>query len=74
MSTYLAKVRKLQSNFEEFLIDQLPRSENCDVDALANLGSSISSKYRRMLPVEILTYLSIMDVEDVCTIEEMEEI
>lgn len=73
MSIYLAMVKKLQYEFKEFFIEQLPRSENLDVDALANLGSSISSKYKRTIILEILACLSIMDVEDVCNAEVLEE-
>lgn len=60
MSTYISKVKKLQSEFEEFLIEQLQRSKNSDANALANLGSSISSEYRRTILVEIFAHPSMM--------------
>lgn len=65
MFTYLARVKKFQSDFEEFLIEQLPRSENSNVNALVNLRSSINSEYGRTILVEMLDHLSIMDIEDV---------
>lgn len=73
MSTYLAKVKKLQSKFEEFSIEQLPRSENLDANALANLGCSIGLEYKRTILVEILPYPTIMEVEDVCSAEKTSE-
>lgn len=50
-----------------------PRSKNLDADALANLGSSISSEYRRTILVKILAYLSILDVEVVFNAEKTDE-
>ncbi|XP_062087018.1 uncharacterized protein LOC133793711 [Humulus lupulus] len=38
MTTYLNKTKELQSNFDEFTINQVPRGENNHADALANLG------------------------------------
>lgn len=66
MFAYLSKVKKLQSEFKEFSIKQLLRNKNSDVNTLPNLGSSISSKYRRIIPIEILAHPSIMDLEDLC--------
>ncbi|KAK0604330.1 hypothetical protein LWI29_014567 [Acer saccharum] len=37
MSAYLNKVKQLQSTFDEFSIEQIPRSENTRADALASL-------------------------------------
>lgn len=64
MFVYLKKVKKLQFEFVEFLIEQLPRSKNFDADPLANLGSSINSKYRKTISIEIFAHPSIMDVQD----------
>lgn len=73
MSTYLSKVKKLQYEFEELSIVQLPRKKNSDADVLANLGSSIVSKYRQTILVEILTQPNIMEVENKCSVEKMDK-
>lgn len=72
MSTYLAQVKKMQLEFEYFSIEQLLRSENINVDALANLGSLISSEYRRTISVEILAHPSILGVKEVYNTNKVE--
>ena len=37
MTAYLKKVKELRSTFDDFNIQQIPRSENGHADALANL-------------------------------------
>lgn len=64
ISANLAKVKKLQFEFEEFTIEQLPKRENSYADMLANLRSSISSEYRRTVLVEINTHSSIINIKD----------
>ena len=41
MISYFARVKKLQSSFDEFNKTQVPRLENSHADALANLGLSV---------------------------------
>lgn len=69
MFAYLVKVKKLQFEFKKFTIEQLPKQKNSDVDALVNHGSSISSKCRMTIPVEILNHPSIVDTKDICCTE-----
>lgn len=73
MFVYLSKVKKLQFELKEFSIEQLPRSKNSNANTPTNLGSSISSEYRRTILIEILTHPSIMDVEDVYSTEKKDE-
>lgn len=73
MSAYLARVKKLQSEFEEFSIEQLPKRKNSDVNTLANLRSSISSEYRRTIPMEILDHPNIMDSKDIYSMEKIDQ-
>lgn len=73
MTTYLSKVKKLISEFVELSIKQLPRSKNSNVDALANLESSINLKFRRSIPIEILAHLSILELEELYSIETAEQ-
>ena len=40
MQRYLSKIRRLQSNFEAFSINQIPRSKNSHADSLAILATS----------------------------------
>ncbi|XP_075098046.1 uncharacterized protein LOC142175361 [Nicotiana tabacum] len=44
MQQYLKKVQALPARFKEWSIIHIPREENVEVDALANLGSSTEMK------------------------------
>lgn len=66
MSTYLNKVRKFNSKFTKFLIEQLLNTKNSNVDALVNLGSSTNLEFKRTILVEILAHLNILDLEKAC--------
>ncbi|KAK4841852.1 hypothetical protein QYF36_011535 [Acer negundo] len=46
MSAYLNKVKHLQSTFDEFSIEQIPRAENTRADALASLGSTTTKQFK----------------------------
>ena len=54
MAAYLAKAKQLQSTFDEFTILQVPRSENAQSDALANLGSTTNNRPKSILVVHLL--------------------
>ena len=51
MASYLEHVKTLQSTFEEFNITQIPRLENSQANALANLGSSIPTTESQSIPL-----------------------
>ena len=42
LALYLEIVKNLSKCFDVFLLEQVPREENAEADALANLGSSIN--------------------------------
>ena len=51
---YLCQVRRLQSNFESFVLSQVPRSRNAHVDSLAILATSSAQGLPRVILVEDL--------------------
>lgn len=57
MFAYLNIVRKSILEFAKSFIKQLPKSKNLNTDMLANLGSSISLKFKKTIPIEILAHL-----------------
>ncbi|KAK0589707.1 hypothetical protein LWI29_017611 [Acer saccharum] len=68
MSAYLNKVKKLQSPFDEFSIEQIPRSENTRADALANLGSTTTNS-SKSVPIIHLMSPSIQESETVAPVD-----
>lgn len=54
MQGYLGRARCLQSNFEFFTIQQIPRSRNTHADSLAILVTSSSTYLPRVILVENL--------------------
>ncbi|KAK0592090.1 hypothetical protein LWI29_013139 [Acer saccharum] len=62
MSAYLTKVKQLQSTFDEFTIQQIPRSENARADALASLGSTTTSG-SKLIPIVQLMSPTIQEAE-----------
>ncbi|CAL8162549.1 unnamed protein product [Prunus armeniaca] len=63
MILYLDKVQEMLKAFPTFTIQQVPRAENAHVDALASLGSSLDTQFRRSIPVEHLDQPSIEEAE-----------
>ena len=55
MSAYLAKAKQLQSTFNEFIIQQIPRSENARADALASLGSTTMNASKSIPIVHLMS-------------------
>jgi len=55
MSVYLIKAKQLQSTFDKFTIEQVPRSENARADALANLGSTTTSGLKSIQIVHLMS-------------------
>ncbi|KAK4856809.1 hypothetical protein QYF36_021535 [Acer negundo] len=62
MSAYLNKVKHLQSTFDEFSIEQIPRAENTQADALASLGSTTTNN-SKLVPIVHLMSPSIQESE-----------
>ena len=62
MSAYLTKAKQLQSTFDEFTIEQIPRSENARANALASLGSTTTS-CSKSIPIVHLMYPTIQEAE-----------
>ncbi|XP_057803371.1 uncharacterized protein LOC131018675 [Salvia miltiorrhiza] len=63
MTAYLGKTKELQSCFEEFTINQVPRGENGHADALANLGSAIQTAQPKTVTITCLQYPAIQKGE-----------
>ncbi|XP_057811617.1 uncharacterized protein LOC131025850 [Salvia miltiorrhiza] len=59
MTAYLGKTKELQSCFEVFTINQVPRRENGHADALANLGSAIQTAQPKTITITCLQYPAI---------------
>ena len=55
MSAYLIKAKQIQSTFDKFSIEQIPRSENARADALANLGSTTTSGSKSIPVVHLMS-------------------
>ncbi|KAK0592411.1 hypothetical protein LWI29_018735 [Acer saccharum] len=68
MSAYLNKVKQLQSTFDEFSIEQIPRSENTRADALASLGSTTTNS-SKSVPIIHLMSPSIQESETVAPVD-----
>ena len=54
MQEYLNQVRHLQSGFESFSLQQIPRSRNTHTDSLATLATSLAQSLPRVILVEDL--------------------
>ncbi|XP_016505892.2 uncharacterized protein LOC107823715 [Nicotiana tabacum] len=67
MQQYLNKVQALLTRFKEWSIVHVPRDENVEADALANLGSSIEIKGSDSCAVVQLLH-SVLDVDGYCEV------
>nr|XP_043630055.1 uncharacterized protein Mb2253c-like [Erigeron canadensis] len=56
---YLDIVKKLAENFDLFDIEQVPREENVEADALANLGSTTKISFETSIPIVHVLYPAI---------------
>ncbi|XP_057787279.1 uncharacterized protein LOC131004590 [Salvia miltiorrhiza] len=63
MLAYLGKTKELQSSFEEFIINQVPRGDNGHADALANLGSAIQTAKPKTITITCLQWPAIQKEE-----------
>ncbi|KFK22389.1 hypothetical protein AALP_AAs50068U000100, partial [Arabis alpina] len=63
MEAYVKIVKDLASTFKEFTLTRIPRGENVDADALANLASASAPPkdpaLKRVIPVEFIEFPSI---------------
>ncbi|KFK22553.1 hypothetical protein AALP_AAs68488U001400, partial [Arabis alpina] len=63
MEAYQKIVKDLASTFKEFTLTRIPRGENVDADALANLASASAPPkdptLKRVIPVEVIEFPSI---------------
>ena len=58
MQGYLSQARRLQSNFEFFTLQQIPRSRNTHVNSLATLSTSFRQDLSCVILVEDVHRLS----------------
>ncbi|KAM6580325.1 hypothetical protein CsatA_004099 [Cannabis sativa] len=65
MEKYLEKVWKNLEKFDYFKIEQIPREQNSNVDALAKLASQNELDELNLVPVEMLNELSKCEKEEV---------
>ncbi|CAL9004490.1 unnamed protein product [Prunus brigantina] len=63
MAAYLARARRLLSQFKTYHIRQIPRSENSHADALSRLASAIDDRIGHHVPVEVLARRSTTEAE-----------
>ena len=61
MAAYLAKVKKELSEFEYGLVEQIPREQNANADALARLATSKEAETLSIVPVEFLESPSVAE-------------
>lgn len=61
MEKYLGKVTSHLTQFQTYEINQISRPENLNTDALAKLASAYETDLARLVPVEILDILSILE-------------
>ncbi|GKC05801.1 reverse transcriptase domain-containing protein [Tanacetum coccineum] len=73
MVQYLKKVKTLASNFKEFSIKQVPRSENKKADALSKIASTSFAHLSKQVLVEELKEKSIHEREVLAIVEEEEQ-
>ncbi|GJZ66512.1 reverse transcriptase domain-containing protein [Tanacetum coccineum] len=70
MVQYLEKVKTLASNFKEFSIKQIPRSENKKADALSKIESTSFAYLNKQVLMEELKERSIHEKEVLAIVEE----
>ncbi|GJV72530.1 reverse transcriptase domain-containing protein [Tanacetum coccineum] len=70
MIQYLEKAKTLINNFKKFSIEQVPRSENKNADALSKIASSSFAHLTKQVLVEVLKEKSIEEKEILAVLEE----
>ena len=56
LAEYLEIVKKLAGYFKNFTLEQVPREENAEADALANLGSTVRIPEGTQIPILHILY------------------
>ena len=64
MTAYLKVVQRLTTNFDTFVIQQVPRDQNTEADALANLGSTLDPSHFPTIPIIHVTTPAITKTSD----------
>ncbi|KFK32316.1 hypothetical protein AALP_AA6G226100 [Arabis alpina] len=59
MKAYLGLVKELVAQFKKLTLTRIPRGENVNADALANLASTSYLALKRVIPVEFIEFPSI---------------
>ncbi|KFK22352.1 hypothetical protein AALP_AAs59708U000100, partial [Arabis alpina] len=60
MEAYLVLAKALSAQFTKFTLTRIPRGENVNADALANLASTSNPALKRIIPVEFIEFPSIL--------------
>ena len=68
MAAYLRKTRELLRSFSLYTISQIPRSQNMEVDALAQLALEKDADQLKIIPVETLDSPSIQTAKEPQTV------
>ena len=68
MAAYLQKAKDLLNTLSSFKIQQIPREQNVQGDALARLASTKDSKLMKVIPVEFLREPGILEANPQATI------
>ena len=68
MAAYLQTAKDLLSAFTTFKIQQVPREQNTQADALARLASTKDAELLEVIPVEFLSKPSIRSTESQLTV------
>ena len=63
MAAYLQKAKGLLGSFSSYTINQILRSQNAEVDALARLASTKDADQLKIIPVETLDSPSIQTIK-----------
>ena len=71
MIQYLAVAQRLISKFKSCKLTQIPREQNSQADALANLGSALQTQTQMSIPVLVLQWPATLEPsnEEISTIE-----
>lgn len=70
MIEYLDKVKQMLTKFEKVELKQCQWKQNCHVDALTKIVSSIKTSPKRTIPIEFLFQKSIAIKNQVSIIDE----
>ena len=69
MVAYLNKIRDLLAQFDKYTLQQVPRDQNSNADALAKLASAKDADTLNIVPVERLSMPSIQVEETIMVIQ-----